>query len=81
MAETIEGADARGTLAVLCRVSDRRQEGDLQPSLLGTGRQRETQVSGHRGLSSGVASGKSIRSHYAYGWVETSTPLSSRFHC
>jgi hypothetical protein len=41
----------------------------------------EMQVSGHRGLSSGVASGKSSRSRYAYGWVETSTPLSSRFHC
>jgi hypothetical protein len=27
MAETIEGEDARGTLAVLCRVSDRREEG------------------------------------------------------
>jgi hypothetical protein len=42
---------------------------------------RKTQVSGRRGLSSGVASGKSSRSRYAYGWVETSTPLSSRFHC
>ena len=41
---------------------------------------RKTQVSGHRGLSSGVASGKSSRSRYAYGWVETSTPLSSRLH-
>jgi hypothetical protein len=43
--------------------------------------ERETQVSGHRDLSSGVASGKSLMSHYAYGWVETSTPLSSCFHC
>jgi hypothetical protein len=33
------GADVRGTLAILRRVSDRREEG-LQPSLLGTGRQR-----------------------------------------
>jgi hypothetical protein len=31
----------------------------------------------HRGLSSGVASGKSAGSRYPYGWVETSTPLSS----
>jgi hypothetical protein len=38
-------------------------------------------ISGHRGLISGVASGKSSRSRYAYGWVETSTPLSSCFHC
>jgi hypothetical protein len=59
----------------LRRVSDSREEG-LQPSLLVTGRQRDT-VSQHRGLRSGVASGKSIGSHYAYGWVETSTPLSS----
>ena len=27
MEEAIEGADVRGTLAVLCRVSDRREEG------------------------------------------------------
>ena len=67
-------ADARGTLA-LRRVSDSREEG-LQPSLLVTGRQRDT-VSQHHGLSSGVASGKSIWNRYAYGWVETSTPLSS----
>jgi hypothetical protein len=37
---TIDGADARGTLAILRRVSDRR-EGGLQPSLLDTGRQRD----------------------------------------
>jgi hypothetical protein len=54
------GADARGTLA-LRRVSDSREEG-LQPSLLVTGRQRDA-VSEHRGLSSGVASGKSVGSH------------------
>jgi hypothetical protein len=36
MAEMIERADVRGTLA-LCRVSDSREEG-LQPSLLVTGR-------------------------------------------
>jgi hypothetical protein len=60
MAETIEGADARGTLAFLRRVSDSREEG-LQPSLLVTGRQRDA-VSEHRGLSSGVASGKSVGS-------------------
>ena len=41
MAETIEkGADARGTLAILRRVSDRR-DGGLQPSLMGTGKQRD----------------------------------------
>ena len=34
-------------------------------------------VSQHRGLSSGVASGKSIWIRWAYGWVEMSTPLSS----
>ena len=73
----LERADARGTLA-LRRVSDSREEG-LQPSLLVTGRQRDA-VSKHRGLSSGVASGKSAGSRYAYGWVEMSTPLSSRFH-
>jgi hypothetical protein len=73
----LERADARGTLA-LRRVSDSREEG-LQPSLLVTGRQRDA-VSQHRGLSSGVASGKSAGSRYAYGWVETSTPLSSRTH-
>ena len=79
MAETIERVDARGTLEVFLRgVSDSREEG-LQPSLLVTGRRRDA-VSEHRGLSSGVASGKSIWSRYAYGWVETSTPLSSRFH-
>jgi hypothetical protein len=55
-----KGADARGTLA-LHRVSDSREEG-LQPSLLVTGRQRDA-VSEHRGLSSGVASGKSVGSH------------------
>jgi hypothetical protein len=53
-------ADVRGTLA-LRRVSDSREEG-LQPFLLVTGRQRDT-VSEHRGLSSGVASGKSVGSH------------------
>jgi hypothetical protein len=71
------GADARGTLA-LHRVSDSREEG-LQPLLLVTGRQRNA-VSEHRDLSSGVASGKSAGSRYAYGWVETSTPLSSCTH-
>jgi hypothetical protein len=41
MAETIERGRTRGeTLAILRRVSDRR-EGGLQPSLLGTGRQRD----------------------------------------
>ena len=59
MAETIERADARGTL-VSCRVSDSREEG-LQPSLLVTGRQRDI-VSEHRGLSSWVASGKTVGS-------------------
>jgi hypothetical protein len=29
--------------------------------------------------SSGVSSGKSIRSGCAYGWVETCTPFSRRF--
>jgi hypothetical protein len=70
MAEEIRRGDARGTLA-LCRVGDSRKEG-FQPSLLVTSRQRDT-VSEHRGLSSGVASGKSAGSRYAYGWVETST--------
>jgi hypothetical protein len=80
MAETIEGGQTRGELwQFLRRVSDRREEDcNLRSWALAD---RETQVSGHRGLSSGVASGKSIRSHYAYGWVETSTPLSSCFHC
>jgi hypothetical protein len=40
MAGTIDGADARETLAILCRVSDRK-EGGLQPWLLDTGRQRD----------------------------------------
>jgi hypothetical protein len=44
----------------LHRVSDSREEG-LQPSLLVTGRRRDA-VSEHRGLSSGVASGKSVGS-------------------
>jgi hypothetical protein len=78
MAEAMErGGQTRGELwQFLRRVSDSREEG-LQPSLLVTGRRRDA-VSEHRGLSSGVASGKSIWSRYAYGWVETSTPLSSR---
>ena len=58
--EAIGGADARGTLA-LRRVSDSREEG-FQPSLLVTGRRRDA-VSEHHGLSSRVASGKSIGSH------------------
>jgi hypothetical protein len=77
MTEAIERADARGTLA-LCIVSDSR-EGGLQPSLLVIGKQRDA-ILEHRGLSSGVASGKSDGSRYAYGWVETSTPLSSYTH-
>jgi hypothetical protein len=72
--EAIWRADARGTSA-LRRVSDSREEG-LQPSLMVTIRQRDT-VSEHRGLISGLASGKSAGSRYAYGWVEMSTPLSS----
>jgi hypothetical protein len=41
MDETIEEGDARGKLwQFLRRLSDRR-EGGLQPSLLGTGRQRD----------------------------------------
>ena len=59
MAETIEGGRCEGNSG-LGRVSDIREEG-LQPSLLITGRQRDT-VSEHRGLSSGVASGKSFGS-------------------
>ena len=59
MAEAIERADVRGTLA-LRRVSDSREEG-LQPSLLVTGRQRDA-VLEHHGLISGVASGKSAGS-------------------
>jgi hypothetical protein len=73
----LERVDAGGTLA-LRRVNDSREEG-LQPSLLVTDRQRDA-VSQHCGLSSGVASGKSAGSRYAYGWVETDTPLSSRTH-
>jgi hypothetical protein len=69
--------DMRGTLA-LRRVSDSREEG-LQPSLLVTGRERDA-VSQHRGLNSMVASGKSAGICYTYGWVETSTPLSSCTH-
>jgi hypothetical protein len=61
MAETIERGQTRGELwQFLRRVSDSREEG-LQPSLLVTGRQRDA-VSEHRGLSSGVASGKSFGS-------------------
>ena len=59
MVEAIEREDARGTLA-LRRVGDSREEG-LQPSLLVTSRQRDA-VSKHRGLNSGVASGKSFGS-------------------
>jgi hypothetical protein len=77
MAEVIRREDARGNLA-LHRVSDSREEG-LQPSLLVTGKQRDA-VSEHRGLRSGVASGKSTGICYAYSWVETSTPLSSCTH-
>jgi hypothetical protein len=77
MAEAIEREDARGALA-LCRVSDSREEG-LQPSLLVTGRQRDA-VSTTSWSQLGVASGKSTGSRYAYGWVETSTPLSSYTH-
>jgi hypothetical protein len=55
-----EGADARENSGITCRVSDSREEG-LQPSLLVTGKQRDA-VSQHRGLSSGVASGKSAGS-------------------
>ena len=43
MAGTIDGADARGTLAILRRVSDRR-EGGLQPSLLDTGIQEDASL-------------------------------------
>jgi hypothetical protein len=43
MAGTIARADARGTLAILRRVSDRREEG-LQPSLLDTGRQEDASL-------------------------------------
>jgi hypothetical protein len=67
-----------GRTLALRRVGDTREEG-LQPFLLATGRQRDA-ISQHRGLSSGVASGKSSGSRYAYGWVETSTPLSSCTH-
>jgi hypothetical protein len=77
MAEAIgKGADARGTLA-LRRVSDSREEG-LQPSLLVTGRQRDA-VSEHRGLSSGVASGKSVGvTEPTVGWKRA--PLSVVAH-
>jgi hypothetical protein len=40
MAGMIDGANARGTLAILRKVSDRR-EGGLQPLLLDTSRQRD----------------------------------------
>ena len=62
MAEAIKkGGRHEGKLwQFLRRVSDSREEG-LQPSLLVTGRQRDA-VSKHRGLSSGVASGKSFGS-------------------
>jgi hypothetical protein len=80
MAGTIDGGQTRGELwQILRRVSDRRRKDcNLRSWALAD---RETQVSGHRGLSSGVASGKSCRSRYAYGWVEMSTPLSSCIHC
>jgi hypothetical protein len=71
MVEAI-GGDARGALA-LRRVSNSR-EGGLQPSLLVTHRQGDV-ASKHRGLGSRVASDKYAGSRYAYGWVETSTPL------
>jgi hypothetical protein len=60
MAEAIEEGRREGNSGIMHRVSDSREEG-LQPSLLVTGRQRDA-VSEHRGLSSGVASGKSIGS-------------------
>jgi hypothetical protein len=80
MAEAIEKGRCEGNSGnFLRRVSDcRRKDCNLRSWALAD---RETQVSGHRGLSSGVASGKSSRSRYAYGWVETSTPLNSCFHC
>ena len=68
MAEVIGRADVRGNLE-LCRVSDSKEEG-LQPLLLVTGRQRDA-VLEHHGLNSGVTSGKSAGSRYAYGWLET----------
>jgi hypothetical protein len=54
------GGGTRGETLALHRVGDSREEG-LQPSLLVNGRQRDT-ISQHRGLSSGVASGKSAGS-------------------
>jgi hypothetical protein len=80
MAEAIEGGGREGNSGSSMQSEWPQRGGDcnLRSWALAD---RETQVSGHRGLSSGVASGKSIRSHYAYGWVETSTPLSSCFHC
>jgi hypothetical protein len=59
--DKVYGRSDRGGTLALRRVGDSREEG-LQPSLLVTGRQRDT-VSQHRGLSSGVASGKSTGSH------------------
>ena len=58
-------SDGRGQMRgelwqFLRRVSDSR-EGGLQPSLLVTGRRRDA-VLEHRGLRSGVASGKSVGS-------------------
>jgi hypothetical protein len=80
MAETIEGgADARGTLEFLRRVSDRRRRiATFAPGHWQTERRRSQDI---------VVSARGwlvvnpVRSHYAYGWVETSTPLSSCFHC
>jgi hypothetical protein len=55
-------------------VSDSREEG-LQPSLLVTGREKDA-VSQHRGLSSGVASGKSMGvAEPTVGWKRA--PLSA----
>ena len=57
MEEAINREDMRGTMT-LCKLSDSREEG-LQPSLLVIGRQGDA-ISEHRGLISGVASGKSV---------------------
>ena len=80
MAGTIDGGGREGNSGIVTQSEGSQEGGDCNLRSW-TLADRETQVSGNRGLGSGVASGKSIWSRYAYGWEEMSTPLSSRYHC
>ena len=72
--EAIAGVDARRKIWHYAEwVIEERKDCNLRSWSL----ENRDAVSQHRGLSSGVASGKSAGSRWAYGWVETSTPLSS----